>query len=129
MREIIFRGMMTTGKFVYGELYSDLPNSTAYYKECSQRICWHEGAAQLNAPVKNGTVGEYVEILDAFEGDLLYGCETDEYNQICSSWIGEVRFDESKGRMMVFDKDVDEWFEVDDFMFDKIIGNVHEVKK
>ncbi len=78
MREIIFRGMMTTGKWVYGQLAHDLPNETAYYKECSSRICWHpESGGTANAPVKNGTVGQYINIDDCngeklYEGDKIW---------------------------------------------------------
>ena len=126
MREIRYRGKIKDAEMWAVGYYSKGLDGTTRIL-CNDGFVWDSQAMLSYVDVDPKTVGEYIEILDAFEGDLLYGCETDEYNTICSSWVGEVRFDESKGRMMVFDKDVDEWFEVDDFMFDKIIGNIHGV--
>lgn len=127
MREIRYRGKrFDTKEWIYGYLASENVILTI---NCLQVDNDYIGFDDDWSSIIQETVGQYVEILDAYEGDLLYGCETDEYNQICSSWVGEVKFNEDKGRLMIFDKDVDEWFEVDDFMFDKIIGNIHEVSE
>lgn len=72
------------------------------------------------------TVGQYVEILDAYEGDILYGCEKDEIGHLMSSWLGQVKYNESRGRIMIYDIYEGDWYEVDDYMADKVIGNVFD---
>ena len=46
--EIKFRGMDANGIMRYGRLSQDKKDSTAYYEEYSQRICWDDS----NIPVK-----------------------------------------------------------------------------
>lgn len=121
MREIKFRGKRTdNGEWVYGYLWINKSATieTVYITDEKGNIL----------QVITETVGQYVEILDAYEGDLLHGSESDEYGSILSSWIGAVKWNEEKGRTMIQELKpmIGDWYEVDDFMFDKVIGNVFE---
>lgn len=82
-REIKFRGMDTNGTMHYGRLSQDKENSTAYYKECSQRICWDNS----NVPVTNKSLGQSIGIKDCnqtevYEGDLLREYDTEDIYQV-----------------------------------------------
>ncbi len=129
-REIKFRGLTADNKFVYGDLSKDLPNSTAYYAEYSQRICWFpESGGHANQPVKNGTVGQYTGLKDKneveiYEGDIVKLIPTEE-------------FEKSEGmcgvRKVVFNED-EAGFKYDDFIpFNwgghksvEVVGNIHK---
>lgn len=78
MREYKFRGMCANGTMRYGRLSQDKPNSTVYYKEYSQRICWDDS----NIPVKNSTLGQYTGLKDNTRWEQLAEEEKQEfYNQ------------------------------------------------
>ena len=81
----------------HGDLHSNLPGTTAYYCEFSQRIAWHSGNTQCNVPIKNGTVGQYISMTDkngteVYEGDIIktIACEND-HNQKGAVVIAVVR--------------------------------------
>lgn len=72
MRERKFRGMDANGVMRYGRLHQDKENSTVYYEEYSQRICWDDS----NIPVSNESLGEFLGRHDKnekeiFEGDVV----------------------------------------------------------
>ena len=72
-REILFKGQMVTGRWVYGLPSLDIKGSTAYWDECSYRISWSEESARKNAPIKNGTLcqftGRFIKGERLFDGD------------------------------------------------------------
>lgn len=137
MRQIKYRGKsITENKWIYGSLI----NNIFYYRNDDGETlrpvmyilsnendydCW-EGIAENmeNCEVFPNSVCEYVEYLDAYEGDRLYGKETDEYGTMLSFWFGRIKYNEDKGRIMIIDEAVDEWYDVDDFMFDEIVERV-----
>ncbi len=75
---------MTTGQWVYGLPHLDIKGSTAYWNECSYRICWNpETGGQSNAPIKNGTLAEFIGItdkkgIDVYEKDWVRACFRDK---------------------------------------------------
>ena len=86
MREIKFRGMDANGIMRYGRLSQDKPQSTLYYEEYSQRICWDDS----NIPVKNSTLGQFTGLKDnngkeIYEGDIIEW-KISGYS-MSSSWI------------------------------------------
>jgi hypothetical protein len=140
-REIKFRGKrVDNGEWVYGYYVQNLTEHvwTGYqddvrvFKKVDIPHCivdpYNDYQNSLSYRVIPETVGQYVEILDAYEGDLLHGSESDEYGSILSSWIGVVKWNEEKGRIMIQELHPMEWdwYEVDDFMFDKVTGNMFE---
>ncbi len=60
------------GVMRYGELSQDAPDSTAYYEEYSQRICWKEGGRNCNVPVTNESLGQFTGVCDK-NGKEIYG--------------------------------------------------------
>ena len=70
MRKIKFRGVGADGMMHYGRLSQDQKNSTAYYDEYSQRICWNVGTAEHNIPVTNNTLSQYINIDDKYGNEI-----------------------------------------------------------
>lgn len=73
------------------------------------------------------TIGQYVPCLDAFEGDILYGY--DRYPESPRpKWYGTVTYMPDHSRIMVVD-DIGDLYEVDDFQYDRVMGNIHQDKQ
>ena len=60
-----------------------------------------------------------------YEGDILRGEETGDYGETLSIWHGVVMLNEEKHRLMIKD-DIGDWYELDDFMFEDLAGNIHD---
>lgn len=124
MREIKFRGLRESKQWVFG-LLEHHPKDTLNYKAGWYII--NNGFLPTKIKVDPDTIGQYVEIIDAYEGDVLFGSESDEHGGI-STWMGVVEYNEEMGRIMIkgdWHRDDYDWYEVDDFDFEKIIDNIH----
>lgn len=115
-------------KWAEGQLFKRSDESNAGYSWCiADEPLWANDYSEIHGyyEVDPDTVGQYVSGEGFFEGDVLYGEERNEYGDILSRWFGIVKFNENKSRIMV-QEDLGDWYEVDDFMYDKIIGNIYD---
>lgn len=128
MREIKFRGVTAKSEMVYGSLSPDLPNSTSYYNDYSQRICWFpESGGQTNAPVKNGTVGQYTGLKDKngveiYEGDIVsdhVGTGIVKYSEIKAAY--KVSYENG-----IYAKWFIDYMNRNERNSIEVIGNIHE---
>lgn len=117
IRVIKFRGQhLDSEEWSEGYYYSDGNNSYIAYE--GEKDC-------IIHKVKPKTVGEYVECLNAFEGDVLGGSEYNDDRMCNDIFYGLVRYNPDKSRIMVLSDDCD-WYEVDDFDYNNIIGNIFD---
>jgi len=105
------------GDWVYGSIV-DNGKDRCYIvqKHINQRI-----------PVIQETIGQYVPCLDAYEGDILYGYDNSEESPR-PKWYGTVTYMPDHSRIMVVD-DIGDLYEVDDFQYDRVMGNIHQDKQ
>lgn len=105
----------------FDEIFPNMPNTTTIYEMLYSGVSISADGKIIkpyNCEVLK--IMDYVECLDAYEGDWLIGKETDEYGTLMSSWRGLIKYNEECGRIMIFDVDVDDWYEIDDFNFDYV---------
>lgn len=102
------------GDWVFGSLVDNGPNRSFIITDhINKRI-----------PIKYESIGMYVPYLDAFEGDTLLGTKRNSNGNIIHRWEGIVSYIEDKSRIMVID-DLGKLYEVDDFQYDTVMGNIH----
>ena len=76
---------------------------------------------------KSHIIEDYVEALCAYEGDILVTEESDSWEiGRTFHYYGEVKYNEDKGRIMVYDEIDNDWYECDDYLFDEVCGNIHQ---
>lgn len=128
MHEIKFRGKRKdNGKLAYGSLVRGLEVDDDnvdwwIFEDTTVHIA---RINQYQYIVDPETIGQYVPSENFYESDVLYGQETDDYGNLMSEWWGIVKYDESVGRIRIKD-DCGEWCETNDFLYDEIIGNIHD---
>lgn len=145
-RDIKCRGMKEDGTWVYGYYIRHetrqvcMGDDKLGYDEIDHFIA-QDGFADWNMPrdislikVIPESVGQYVESVNAYEGDVLL-CSREDEDGLISEWEGVIRYNKEKGRLMVQDigiyQEVDiffenRWYEINDVEFPEIITNVHE---
>jgi hypothetical protein len=117
MRTIKFRGKALLGnEWLFGNLVQ-LPSRTFIEDQA-------KGGPR---PVDPGTVGEYVEHINAYEGDVLVGSQTaGPEGGPTEKWWGVVEYDVVAGRIRINDLVEDRWSEVDECEFDGVAGNIYD---
>jgi hypothetical protein len=129
MREILFRGI--DERYALAKGYRENVWRYGSLQICDNGdntigSCQASGHITFSSKVIPETVGQYVEILNAYEGDILSGYDDyDGETGETAYWYGVVKFDEEAGRIRIFGDD-SMWYEVDDFNFDEIAGNIYD---
>lgn len=128
LHEIKFRGKRKdNGKFVYGSLVRGLEvdNDNVDWWIFEDTTVHIARINQYQYIVDPETIGQYVPSENFYEGDVLYGQETDDYGNLMSEWWGLIKYDESVSRIRIKDN-LGEWSETNDFIYDEILGNIHD---
>ncbi len=115
MRPIKFRGKcIHTKQWVYGGIRQFKGGVIIHDQDMD---AWDDAIA-----VDSETVGEYVEKLDAYEGDILkfenYDCD--------GFWSGAIMYNKEIGRFVISWGKDDLFFEISDFTHEGILGNIHD---
>ncbi len=111
-RTIKFRGKcIHTKQWVYGGVKQEGEQAIIYDEEMPL------GDDYIYVDPK--TVGEYVESENFYEGDILKGLSAESW------WLGVVKYCHAKGRIIV-ESDLGDDDETDEFLYDEIIGNIHD---
>lgn len=108
------------GPWVHGSFIEN-PVTEDVYIGCYERDKSTMNIELILHAVDPDTVGEYVEYLDAYEGDYLSGSEEDEYGSETASWVGEIKYRETFGRIMIYEEATGDWYEVDDYEYDTVV--------
>jgi hypothetical protein len=131
-RVVKFRGLNSEGEFVHGLPSSDAPNSTAYYNEYSQRICWlPEKGGCANQPIKNGTLCQFTGLHDKngveiYEGDILQDLNITNAAYESGAYArGEVVFNECSFMQCYTHDDGKKYYEKITGR-EIIVGNIHQ---
>ena len=127
MRDIKFRGVTAKGSMVFGYLVNDKEGSTNYWNEYSKRICWYlEEGGSANAPVKNGTVGQFTGLHDK-NGVEIY--EDDIVKPLSKGWCGDFLtgvITYKGGSFAPESKGISWSFNGINCEYHEVIGNIHE---
>lgn len=112
----MFRGLATGIRgWVYGSIVDNGKERCFIIEEhLNQRV-----------PVLYDTIGQYVTCLDAYEGDILFGTQRDEEGTLINTYHGIITYSDAHSRIMVIDE-VGIPYEVDEFEFDRVMGNIHQ---
>lgn len=121
MREIKFRLWCKDLEEIIEVNKVGFENNKLWYIECID----HDKEL-LYFPEKNDHVlMQYTGFEGIYEGDILYGEESDEFGSIYSRWYGLVYWDEERCGFYVKD-DLDEIYRLDDYDYLRIAGNIYE---
>lgn len=124
MREIKFRGLTAKNELAYGLPYDDAPNSTAYYKSYSQRMCWVMNGGYSSAPIKNGTLCQFTGLKDK-NGKEIYEDDVIKFG----AQYGSISVVKHIGASYQVKDKFGDWYDLYDVTEStniEVIGNIHD---